>query len=332
MNVSSRASLSSMFVVLFAFVAAYRVDAQILLISNLAGNSAGAGYVGAYSPDGTALNGSLITGLTSPYGLAVAPTGHIWVSDGTNVRKFNANGTSTGISVNLARTILSMGVDSNGNVYVGSITGGGAGDGTVQKISSAGTVLNANFITGLDLPTAIAVSYTDTIFVSHARDNTVNPQNNGSIGAYTTSGGSASFTTANLRNPVSVAVDNSGGLYGSVDMAIAAPNYKISKFSAVDGSTTTSNLISPLTNPVGLTVSGSHLFITDSALDDVLKYTTSGTLVSSDLITSGLSDPHGIAVTTAIPEPSTNAMLAGLSVLALGYWQRSRRQKRPERG
>jgi hypothetical protein len=65
------------------------------------------------------------------------------------------------------------------------------------------------------------------------------------------------------------------------------------------GSTVNANLINGLTNPAGIAVSGSDLYVTDFGTTTtqgfVGKYTTSGDVVNTSLIT-GLKGPFGIAV------------------------------------
>jgi uncharacterized protein YjiK len=83
------------------------------------------------------------------------------------------------------------------------------------------------------------------------------------------------------------------------------------------GATVNASLISGLSTPAGIAVSGSDIFVTNEGTGTIGEYTTSGALVNASLV-SGLSNPYGIAV-EAVPEPSTWAMLlGGLGLLAFG--------------
>ena len=77
------------------------------------------------------------------------------------------------------------------------------------------------------------------------------------------------------------------------------------------------SLISGLTNPVGIAVSGSNLFVADEGNGTIGEYTTSGATVNASLIT-GLSNPWGIAV---VPEPATGSLVM-LGVLGLAMARR----------
>ena len=130
-----------------------------------------------------------------------------------------------------------------------------------------------------------------------------------------------------------------------------------------DGSTINASLISGLSNPNGIAISGNDLFVATQNPGTIGKYTTSGATVNSSLITgfdspqglavsennlfvsntgdgtvgeyttsgatvnanliSGLSGPYGIAITQA-PEPTTSALAAlGVATLCL------RRRRKP---
>ena len=61
------------------------------------------------------------------------------------------------------------------------------------------------------------------------------------------------------------------------------------------GATVNAALISGLSGPEGIAVSGSDLFVTNFATGTIGKYTTSGATVNASLV-SGLSGPAGITV------------------------------------
>ena len=101
------------------------------------------------------------------------------------------------------------------------------------------------------------------------------------------------------------------------------------------GVTVNSSLVSGLTEPTGIAVSGSNLFVANqpdshggTINDTIGEYTTSGAVVNASLV-SGVDGPVGIAVTQDVPEPSSLALLCsfvGAGILGLvGYTWRRRR-------
>lgn len=68
----------------------------------------------------------------------------------------------------------------------------------------------------------------------------------------------------------------------------------ISKFNR-DGSLVTANLVTGLSNPYGIAVSGGFLYVANEGSGTIGKYTTAGVTVNASLI-SGLNGPRGIAV------------------------------------
>jgi len=90
----------------------------------------------------------------------------------------------------------------------------------------------------------------------------------------------------------------SGAVQGQLLVAVRGdtlPGHgKIAEYS-YDGSLINASLITGLTNPGCIAISGSLLFVTNPQAGTVGEYTTSGTPVNPSLIT-GLAQPYGIAV------------------------------------
>jgi hypothetical protein len=97
------------------------------------------------------------------------------------------------------------------------------------------------------------------------------------------------------------------------------------------GATVNSSLVSGLSAPFSIAVSGSDLFVVNQATSSIAECTTSGTTVNSSLVT-GLNGPAEIAVEAqAAPEPSTWALLlGGVGLLASWSSRRDRGQNTPK--
>jgi len=143
---------------------------------------------------------------------------------------------------------------------------------------------------------------------------------NGTIGEYTTSGGTVSASLiSGLNYPYGIAVSGS-------NLFVANPfNNTIGEYTTSGGMVTPS-LISGLIAPTGIAVSGSNLFVASQNIGSfdatIGEYTTSGGTVNASLI-SGLTTAYGIAVAAPVPEPSTYAlMLAGLGLIGFITYRR----------
>jgi hypothetical protein len=81
------------------------------------------------------------------------------------------------------------------------------------------------------------------------------------------------------------------------------------------GATVNASLVTGLSNPGGLAVSGGDIFVANTyPIGTIKEYTTAGVTVNASLITD-LDYPWGVVV-ESVPEPSTVVLLAG----TLGGW------------
>ncbi len=243
---------------------------------------------------------------------------------------------------------LSSATARGGNIYVtANVAGGTIG----EYNATTGAVVNAALVSGLNVPTGIAVFGSD-LFVAN--------QNSGTIGEYTTDGatvnaslvsglnrpngiavsGSDLFVTANYNggtigeyNATTGAVVNAAlvsGLNYPADISVSGPVLFVANTGTIgeytiDGATVNASLVSGLDYP-SIAVSGSNLFVAnfDGWIGEYNA--TTGAVVNASLV-SGLSNVYGIAVAEDVPEPGSLALLFSfLGIGALGLlvyaWRR----------
>jgi hypothetical protein len=271
-------------------------------ITNMGNGGPGSGTVGEYDlSTGTPINISLVTGLTSPTGIA-ASSGTLFVANyfpGT----IGAFDLATGAALN---TTFVTGLNhptavavSGGKLFVANFFGGTIG----EYDASTGAVLNASFITGLHDPTGIVI-FGSSIFVTNATDASFTGV--GSIGQYDLATGTAintSLVSNTVNGPWGLTVSG-GNLF-----VINAGNGSLGKYT-VTGSMINGHLIA-LTNPLGITESDVDLFVVNGS-GAVGKYTNAGATVNASFITGPSNlfpEPVGIIVVQPAPEPSTWALL-----------------------
>jgi uncharacterized protein (TIGR03437 family) len=207
------------------------------IISNYAGNG-GAGSSG----DGTAAIGAQLNG---PQGLAVDAGGNLFIADTLNakVRKVSASGVITtvagsgtpgyggdGAAATSAQLNLPIGVavDSSGNLYIADF-----GNSRVREVSAnnIGTVAGSgsNGYSGdggaaakaqLNGPQGVAVDAAGDLFIADTENNRVREVTPGGLIATVAGNGAAGYsgdggqaTSAQVGNPVGVAVDAAGNVY-----------------------------------------------------------------------------------------------------------------------
>jgi hypothetical protein len=251
-------------------------------------SNAGAGTIGEYNLDGTAVNAGLIGGLLSygVSGIAVSGSNLFVVSSNTNtIREY----TTSGATVNTAlisglSTPTSIAV-SGSNLFVTNF--GPVATDYIAEYTTSGATVNASLISGPGLGNgngpAIAVSGSNLYVATF----------NGVIGEYTTSGGTVN---ASLNSTLPTGTSEGIVVFGS---NLFVTNYSantIGEYNAVTGAVINASFISGLSNPWGLAVSGSNLFVTNSGNGTIGEYNAvTGAVINASLV-SGLSSPGSIVV------------------------------------
>jgi len=257
-----------------------------IFVGNCGNCGGGSGTVGEYTTSGAVVNPALITGLTTPWGIAVSGDRlFLTVRNPDRVGEWTTSGVPVNDSLitGLAgpRGIAVFGT----NLYVAN-----DGSGTIGKYTTSGTVVNAALISGLNSPTDIALSDDgEYLFVVKYFEDT--------IGKYTTSGATVNASLIpSLHNPAGVAVS------GTDLFVCNSQNGTIGKYTTL-GASLNPALISGLGSPYGVAVSGGNLFVLENFTQRIGKYTTSGAAVNPLLIT-GLPGPLSLAVVPESPPPT----------------------------
>lgn len=139
-----------------------------------------------------------LTGFSDACGIAVAPSGNVWVADfvGSNVTEYTASGTPTGTSISTAGqgNPCHIAFDSSGNLYAN------LWQGAVQKYDPSGT-----YVGQVDAGPSYAVAVdrsNDHVYVDHGTD----------VAEYDASGTRVgTIGSGTLASSLGVAVDSSTG-------------------------------------------------------------------------------------------------------------------------
>jgi hypothetical protein len=160
-----------------------------------------------------------------------------------------------------------------------------AESGVSEYNTTTGVAINANFITGLNEPVAIAVSGND-LFVANIVGGTA-----GVVSEYNAATGTpinASFV-AGLSDPSGLALSGNSLFVGSSSGTIGL-------YSAITGAAINASFITGLSQPIGLAVSGNALFVANYRTQTVGKYNAmTGAAINASFIT-GLNSPIALAV------------------------------------
>ena len=244
-----------------------------------------ANTIGKYGVDGSIVSDSLVTGLDFPFDIAVFGD-NIYVANLSSgiVGKYTTDGATVNASLVSGFPGLIALTVAEGFLYVVD-----AVDGTVGKYDLEGTVVDAGLVMGLgSTPEGIAISGTD-LFVA-------NP-GNGTIGKYTTDGGIINRDfIIDVPDPRRLAV-HGGVLYVSNFGAGS-----ISTYDAATGATLDAALLTGLSGPLGIALSGDglNLYVANRDGNTIGLFPASGGGGDPAFIDIGLSGPSGLAVVDSL--------------------------------
>jgi hypothetical protein len=248
----------------------------------------GQGYVGKYdTATGAAINPSLITGLTSPYGLALSAN-NLFVANRSSPGSVGKYDATTGATINasfIAGLFFPWGLVVSGNTLFVANSGSAYFNGYVGAYdATTGAAINASFITGLAHPTGLAVSG-NTLFVLHSA----------AVGKY-----DATTGMAINDNFIDLLAPQPSGLLLSGNTLFASDengNYNtVFEWNATTGALINDQFIAPQGTPYGLAVSGNTLYVANYGF--VSEYdATTGATINTYFIT-GQGHPVGLALST----------------------------------
>jgi len=279
--------------------------AGLLFITNTTGNT-----IGEYTDSGVPVNPSLITGLHGPVGIAISGS-NLFVANSGNgtIGEY----TTSGAAVNAA---LISGISgpvgialSGSNLFVAS---GGSGNGKIGEYdATTGTPINAALITGLSAPYGVAVSGSELYLTNGGTSQ---------AGGFNLSPLTLNLLISGLDLPDGIAQSGSNLFVANACSGIPGPTCgmgTIGEYDATTGVPINAALVSGLSWPVGIALSGSHLFVANSTGNTIGEYDAiTGAPINAALIT-GLNNPQGIAILSAVPEPSGLALLS-TALLGIG--------------
>ena len=293
---------------------------------------------------------TLLLGIVAPFAMPRDASAQIYVSTDAygTIGEYAADGTVINGS-------LVTGLNPGQIVLSGSILFVANGTpGTVGKYNAiTGAAINANFITGLNIPNGLAVSG-NKLYVANIGSNTVGVYD-ATTGAVIkadlipglgapcclTLSGNDLFVTSHSSGTVGiydattgVAINSSlvtglnapGGtaLSGSNLFVVNQGNDEVGEYNAVTGAVINAGFITQLDNPANVAVSGGELFVTDQWASTVGEYDAStGAVINASLIT-GVGLCNGIIIvstgTTACTVTTRSSPAAGGSTTGAGVY------------
>ena len=271
------------------------VQAQFLVGQN--GEGFYGGNVRQYSTSGQLLNGSFITGIEGPWGIAADDAGAVYVWDyyGT-VRKYSGDGTLLNNSLISGQGVSYGGMTfHNGSLYLTEWS-----TRRIAQYTTSGAIVNASLVSGLDYATKPTFGGNGNMYVLLA----------GKISEYTPTGSFVkNINISGLAYPGGLAMDQNYFYISDYGLN------KILKYT-LGGTLVSSALITGLQSPGDIYLDGDGgLYVINRGGGAIGKYSTTGVTINSSFV-SGLTTPLSFVV---VPEPATiTVTILGLVLCSLG--------------
>ena len=215
----------------------------------------------------------------SPSGIAMDPSGNIYVADPSNncfvkltpagayITQFDFSyGTGNG----QFKGTSGIAIDASGNIYVADV-----GNNRIQKLSSTGAYITqwGTYGSGngqFQFPQQITVDASGNVYVTEQGDRV---QKFSSTGTYITKWGSYGTGNGQFQNPTGIVVDAQGNVYVTDGF-----NKNIQKFSS--SGTYITQWGTNLFHPSGITIDAQgNFFVTDASAETIVKFSSAGTYI-----------------------------------------------------
>ncbi len=277
-----------------------RAQAQIFVTDETGGT------IGEYSLDGSTINSSLVSGLSSPgLGLALSGTNLFVGTNGSWVQEYTTSGAPVATPLITFLPAVNGIAISGSDMFV-------VNSSNVSEFTLSGAPVSNPLVTNLHgNPVFIAASSSD-IFVANF--------GSGTVSEYTLSGSLVNADLITVSSPDGIVVSGNDLFIASSD------NGTIGEYT-ISGTVVKASLVTGLQAPEALALAGSDLYVVND-FNSIAEYTVSGSIVNSALVT-GLNSPGGLVVIAA-PEPGSGSLLfLGLVLLmCTAAWMIPRKAKR----
>jgi len=234
----------------------------------------------------TNINNSLIS---SPQYTCVDSTGAVYTTNSSLGTVTKTGPIVNNYIIDASRNFIQIIFDNNGYAYTSSV----GGNAICQYSASTGTLINANFITGLTTPIGIAFDSQYNLYICNKVTGA-----SGFISKHVITNGSLissnlTFITS-LSGPQSIAIDSNNYLYiGQINNSTANAGF-ISKYTT-SGTLVTTSFISSLSTPQQIALdSYNNIYVAQNASNYISKYSYSGTAISTTFIS--VTGPNGLII------------------------------------
>jgi PEP-CTERM motif len=271
--------------------------------------------IGAYPTSGATGQNTLVTVVPSdegstPVGVAVSGNNLFVLSSGSLLGggQLSEYDATTGATLNGSLPV-SLAVTTDIVASGGNLLVTNPEGNEIGAYTTSGTTVNAALVTGLKFPTVMAVSGND-LFVANAGTTAAN-----GITDFTPGSGSIgeynATTGAVIHKTLVTGLTSTGNNY-PVGITVSGGNLfvtnltSVAEYNASTGALESSSLLPGVAAPYGIAALEGNLFVVDASRSTIGEYTTSGIAVNASLII-GLGSPSAI---TVVPEPSACTLLA----------------------